>query len=278
MAEASAAASLLHPNIVAIHDVGVCQGQQYFAMDYVEGQSLSKLLANGPLPARRAASYLKTVAEAIQYAHKRGILHRDLKPSNVLASQIFARRAARAGVQPVRTQRHALLSPARHAHGIRVARRCGDHFRPARSHRRPTRVTQAGGVGHRLAAGRVARSAQIPLGVTFRLLQTTSKIVCPFLRSFPVYEVMKQLNIVRVPGLAILLVNVVALPALAEEPPQLSGKHSSSGLELSWPATIQKTDGSVVRPYFELQRTFDFQRWEPIGERQRASRQRSASR
>ena len=55
-AEASAAASLQHPNIVAIHDVGVCQGQQYFAMDYVSGQSLAKLLANGPLPARRAAS------------------------------------------------------------------------------------------------------------------------------------------------------------------------------------------------------------------------------
>jgi serine/threonine protein kinase len=83
-AEASVAASLQHPNIVAIHDVGVCQGQQYFAMDYVEGQSLAKLLANGPLPARRAASYLKPIAEAIHYAHERGILHRDLKPSNVL--------------------------------------------------------------------------------------------------------------------------------------------------------------------------------------------------
>jgi WD40 repeat protein len=83
-AEASAAASLLHPNIVSIHEVGVHQGQQYFAMDYVEGQSLAKLLANGPLPARHAARYLKIIAEAIHYAHERGILHRDLKPSNVL--------------------------------------------------------------------------------------------------------------------------------------------------------------------------------------------------
>jgi WD40 repeat protein/serine/threonine protein kinase len=83
-AEASAAASLLHRNIVAIHEVGVHQGQQFFAMDYVEGQSLAKLLANGPLPARRDASYVKTIAEAIHYAHERGILHRDLKPSNVL--------------------------------------------------------------------------------------------------------------------------------------------------------------------------------------------------
>jgi WD40 repeat protein len=83
-AEASAAASLQHPNIVAIHEVGVHQGQQYFAMDFVEGPSLAKVLSSGPLPARRAARYLKTIAEAIHYAHERGILHRDLKPSNVL--------------------------------------------------------------------------------------------------------------------------------------------------------------------------------------------------
>src|SRR5262245_54738200 len=54
-AEASAAASLQHPNIVAIHDVGVHQGQQYFAMDYVEGQSLSKIIVTGQLAARRSA-------------------------------------------------------------------------------------------------------------------------------------------------------------------------------------------------------------------------------
>ena len=83
-AEASAAASLQHPNIVAIHEVGVHEGQHYFAMDFVDGQSLAKLLAGGALPAKRAAAYLKTIAEAVHYAHERGLLHRDLKPSNVL--------------------------------------------------------------------------------------------------------------------------------------------------------------------------------------------------
>jgi WD40 repeat protein len=83
-AEAVLAASLQHPNIVAIHEVGAHAGQQFFVMDYVAGPSLAGLVGHQPLPARRAAGYLKTIAEAIHYAHERGILHRDLKPSNVL--------------------------------------------------------------------------------------------------------------------------------------------------------------------------------------------------
>ena len=53
-------------------------------MDYVEGLTLAQLVAKGPLPARQAATYLKTIAEAIHFAHERNVLHRDLKPSNVL--------------------------------------------------------------------------------------------------------------------------------------------------------------------------------------------------
>lgn len=83
-AEAAAVAQLSHPNIVAIHEVGFHGGRHFFAMDYVEGQSLAQLVGNRPLPARRAAAYLKTIAEAVGYAHERGILHRDLKPSNIL--------------------------------------------------------------------------------------------------------------------------------------------------------------------------------------------------
>ena len=83
-AEAVLAASLQHPHIVAIHEVGAYAGEQFFVMDYVAGPSLAQLVGHQPLPARRAADYLKTIAEAIHYAHERGILHRDLKPSNVL--------------------------------------------------------------------------------------------------------------------------------------------------------------------------------------------------
>src|SRR5438034_9740711 len=85
--EVTAAALLQHPNIVAIHDVGIQDGQHYFSMDYVEGQNLSQLVGNRPLPPAKAARYVKLIAEAIHYAHQQGILHRDLKPSNVLVDE-----------------------------------------------------------------------------------------------------------------------------------------------------------------------------------------------
>jgi WD40 repeat protein/predicted Ser/Thr protein kinase len=83
-AEASAAAGLQHPNIVAIHEVGSHEGQHYFSMDFIEGRTLAEVVREKPLPAKRAAAYLKTIAEAVHYAHQHGILHRDLKPSNIL--------------------------------------------------------------------------------------------------------------------------------------------------------------------------------------------------
>src|SRR6185503_8237753 len=86
-AEAEAAANLQHPNIVAIHEVGEHEDRHYFSMDYVEGQNLSALVREGPLPPTKAAELVKTIAEAIQYAHQRGILHRDLKPQNVLIDE-----------------------------------------------------------------------------------------------------------------------------------------------------------------------------------------------
>jgi predicted Ser/Thr protein kinase len=82
--EAEAAAQLRHPNIVAIHEVGEHEGRSYFSMDYIEGQTLSAQLKEGKLPPARAAALVKTLAEAVHFAHQRGTLHRDLKPQNIL--------------------------------------------------------------------------------------------------------------------------------------------------------------------------------------------------
>jgi predicted Ser/Thr protein kinase len=82
--EAEAAANLDHPGIVPIYEVGQHEGQHYFSMGFVEGQSLAQKLANGPLPPREAAALMVKVCAAIEYAHQRGVIHRDLKPANIL--------------------------------------------------------------------------------------------------------------------------------------------------------------------------------------------------
>jgi serine/threonine-protein kinase len=82
--EAQAAAHLEHPNIVPVYEAGQRDGQAYFSMRYVEGQTLAEILARGPLRPRDAARYLAAISRAVHYAHEHGILHRDLKPSNIL--------------------------------------------------------------------------------------------------------------------------------------------------------------------------------------------------
>jgi serine/threonine protein kinase len=82
--EAQAAAHLEHPNIVPIYASGEHEGQAYFCMRYVEGETLAALLARGPLRPRDAAAVLAVISRAVHFAHQRGILHRDLKPANVL--------------------------------------------------------------------------------------------------------------------------------------------------------------------------------------------------
>src|ERR1035441_8330806 len=82
--EARAAAKLQHPNIVAVHEVGLQDGQPYYSMDFIEGSNLEQLARQHPLPAQQAAEYVRAVAEAIHFAHEHGTVHRGLKPTNIL--------------------------------------------------------------------------------------------------------------------------------------------------------------------------------------------------
>jgi eukaryotic-like serine/threonine-protein kinase len=84
--EARAAASLNHPNICTIHEVGDADGQAYIAMELVEGQPLSVRLTQGLLPPQEVLRYGLQLAEALAHAHERGIVHRDLKSANVVVT------------------------------------------------------------------------------------------------------------------------------------------------------------------------------------------------
>jgi serine/threonine-protein kinase len=82
--EAELAASLQHPNIVQIHEIGAHGSLPYFTLEYVEGGTLAAHLAGKALPAASAAALLEQLAGAIDHAHRQGVLHRDLKPGNIL--------------------------------------------------------------------------------------------------------------------------------------------------------------------------------------------------
>ncbi len=82
--EARATASFSHPNVVTLHGVGEFRGRPYFALEYLDGESLRHRIARERIPAPEAIRILRNVAEAISDAHNRGLVHADLKPENVV--------------------------------------------------------------------------------------------------------------------------------------------------------------------------------------------------
>jgi serine/threonine protein kinase/tetratricopeptide (TPR) repeat protein len=82
--EARALSRLLHPNIATLFDFDSDRGIDFLVLEFVAGESLARMLANGPLPETRARAIAADVAEGLQSAHEKGIVHRDLKPGNIV--------------------------------------------------------------------------------------------------------------------------------------------------------------------------------------------------
>lgn len=86
--EARSAASLSHPNIVPIYEVGEEEGRPYIAMEYIRGRTLKELVVSGDMDHDLAAHLTQHIALALEYAHSRNIVHRDLKPGNILVDRM----------------------------------------------------------------------------------------------------------------------------------------------------------------------------------------------
>jgi Tol biopolymer transport system component len=89
--EARAVSSLSHPHICTLHDIGHHEGCDYLVMEYLEGETLAARLERGPLPAEELLRYATQIADALDKAHRQGLVHRDLKPGNVMLTKSGAK-------------------------------------------------------------------------------------------------------------------------------------------------------------------------------------------
>ena len=82
--EARAVSSLNHPHICTLHDIGEQDGIHYLVMEHLEGETLEARLAKGALPLEQTLEYAIQIADALDKAHRQGVVHRDLKPGNIM--------------------------------------------------------------------------------------------------------------------------------------------------------------------------------------------------
>jgi serine/threonine-protein kinase len=85
--EARTIASLNHPHICTLHDIGHQDGVDYLVLEYLEGETLAERLKKGPLPIEQVLKYAIEIADALDKAHRKGITHRDLKPGNIMLTK-----------------------------------------------------------------------------------------------------------------------------------------------------------------------------------------------
>ncbi len=89
--EARAISSLNHPHICTLHDIGEQDGTPFLVMEYVEGETLAERLKKGALPLDQALRYAIEIADALDQAHRQGVVHRDLKPGNIMLTKSGAK-------------------------------------------------------------------------------------------------------------------------------------------------------------------------------------------
>jgi len=160
--EARLAASLAHPNIVGVFDVGEEGGRYYMVMEYVPGENLKQIIAReAPMPLDIVISYMRQLAAALDYAHSHGVIHRDIKPENIL---VTAKREAKVGDFGIA---RALASGALTAVGTVLG--SVSYFSPEQAEGQPATAESdlyaAGIILYELLTGRVPFAGPNPIAV-----------------------------------------------------------------------------------------------------------------
>lgn len=164
--EAQSAAALSHANIVSIYDRGVSEdGTYYIAMEYLSGGTLKdRILKRGALPPRTAAAVALQIAEALQAAHKSGVIHRDIKPHNILITdsgdlKVTDFGIARAASSSTMTRTGLILGTA---HYISPEQAMGEHVGPASD------LYSLGVVLYEMLTGELPYDADTPIGIAMK--------------------------------------------------------------------------------------------------------------
>ncbi|GAA4453173.1 hypothetical protein GCM10023156_23710 [Novipirellula rosea] len=177
--EAQLAGELHHPNIVSVFDAGIHDERSYIAMELVEGQPLSNILASQPLSAIEAASMMKEICDAIKFAHQRQILHRDLKPSNVIVDTTGRPRVADFGLAKRLQLRDGLCSESKSTETLTGIAGSPSYMAPEQVRDETlgvrTDVYGLGTVLYEMLSGRPPLVGNTPLE-TMRLVETTPPV------------------------------------------------------------------------------------------------------
>ena len=131
--EARATARLAHPNVARVYDFGRDGGVPFLVMELLEGETLAARLASGPLPPAEAARVAAAVADALDAAHRRGIVHRDVKPNNVMLTRDGEVKVLDFGIAAAADETHSTTGSGMYATAAYVApeRVAGEPATPA---------------------------------------------------------------------------------------------------------------------------------------------------